>query len=68
MRGLEAVEERHRDVEHGNVGLELANQLYACAPVRSLADHFDALPLEQRLEALSQDHVVIRQHNPRRHR
>ena len=48
-RGLDAVQQRHRHVEDGDIGLELLGQPHGFAPVARLGDHLPVGPLFEHL-------------------
>jgi hypothetical protein len=61
---IDTVEERHRDVENRDVGLQRVAHGNGCVPVRSLADDLEPLVLQEGPEAFSDHHVIIGKHDP----
>src|SRR6266571_3458963 len=61
-RGIDAVQERHHDVEHGDVRLMLPRQLDRRPAIGSLGYDLEAVPLEQGTHALSEHDVIVGQH------
>ena len=64
---IEPVEQRHRQVEDNDVRLKLLCQPQSLPAVRGLPDHLEPFALHQGLQALPDDHMIIGQHNPKRH-
>ena len=59
-RRLEAAQARHRDVHHGDVGLEGLRPRDGLAAVGGLADHLHVVgQVEERLHAFADDGVVV---------
>src|SRR5262245_48224573 len=59
-RGLDAVEQRHPDVENGHIGIELDSLAYRIASVARLRNHAPVTAILENLsQALTQDCVVI---------
>ena len=59
-RRLEAAEARHRDVHHGDVGLEGLRPRDGLAAVGGLADHLHVVgQVDQGLHAFADDGVVV---------
>lgn len=65
-RGLDAVHVRHRQVEHGDVGLEIAHEVERALPVVGLADDLDALALQQRAQGMPQDLMIVSEQHAHR--
>ena len=64
QRRLEPAEARHRDVHHGDVGLEGLRPCDGLAAVRGLADHLHVVGhVDQGLHALADDGVVVGDEN-----
>ena len=64
-RRLDAVQQRHADVEHGDVGLELEDLLDGVAAVAGLGDDFPvALLLEDLPQPLPHERVIVAEHDP----
>jgi len=59
-RGVEAVQQRHRQVEHHDVGMELADGFHERPSVGNASDDV-TLRREQLLERLEQEGVVVGQ-------
>jgi hypothetical protein len=57
--GVEAVQQRHDEVEHDHVRLEAFSQLDGFAAVGGLADHVEPFALEQDAKALSENLMVV---------
>ena len=57
--GVDAVEARHLDVHHGEVGLELAGQLDRLHAVARLTADLEAGLLEQRAQIEPDDRLVL---------
>ena len=58
-RGVQAIEQRHHDVEDGHVRLELARKPDDLVPVGGFTDDIEAGGGEEKAQALSNDHMVI---------
>ena len=61
---LDPVEDRHRDVHHDDVGLELAGQAHGLAAVAGLGDHRHAGVLERPADRLAQELVIVGEEDP----
>ena len=63
-RGFEAVQERHRDVQDDDVGLELLGGVDEGPPVGDLADDV-VVSREQFLEGAEEERVIVGEQNSR---
>src|SRR5437870_1821183 len=63
-RGVEAVQQRHRQIEPGDVGGELRDHPDRRVAVVRLALNPEPLALQERPNALAEDPVIIGQENP----
>ena len=60
LRGLKAVEERHGDVHHDDIGMERPCHGHGLAPVVGLPDHLDLLVRKKEgAKALTHNGVVV---------
>src|SRR5215470_8994212 len=66
-RGVEPIQERHREVEHGDVRATLSGLTQRLLAVPGLGDDRVAFALQQSLESLPDDCVVVSEENPIRH-
>src|SRR6185295_12867552 len=62
--GLEAVEKRHGDVEHDDIGVQRLDRSNESAAVTHLTDDL-ALPCQQFLERAENERVIVGQENSR---
>jgi hypothetical protein len=56
---VEAVQDRHREIQDRHVRAAIASQADGLLAVRGFADDLEPLSLHQDLEALADDQVVI---------
>jgi hypothetical protein len=57
---FDAIEQRHRDIENGDVGLELGGEANCLPPIAGLANHLPARLFLQNLpEAISEQRVIV---------
>ncbi len=67
--GLDAVHQRHPDVEQADVGTQPERQAHGLAPVGGRADHLDAgLGIEQHRQPAADDGLVVGDQDPDGHR
>ena len=53
--GLHAIQHGHREIEDGNIGLEIECEPHSLLSVGGLADDCELLALEERFQPLSDD-------------
>src|SRR6516164_8065467 len=61
---FDAVQERHCQIENGNVGGQLAGKAGRLAPVRGLRHDLESLAFQERSDSLADDDVVVGEKNP----
>ena len=57
--GIDAVEQRHRDIEQRNVGMTLASHVHGFAAVASFGGNFESFLQKDSLQAVANHGVVI---------
>ena len=65
--GIETVQQRHRHVENGHVGLKPLREADSLVTIGRLADDIHAAALQQRSAPLANEEMVIGQNQPGRH-
>jgi hypothetical protein len=64
---IQAVQARHGEIEDGHIGAEDLGEPEGFTTVRRLADDFEPLPLQERLETLADDGVIVGQDDSKGH-
>ena len=65
---VEAVEQRHHEVEDRHIRLQLPRQTHGLMAVRGFPDDLEALALQEELHRLTNDGVIVGKENPNCHR
>jgi hypothetical protein len=65
--GVQSVELRHADVDHGDVGILTADQPHRFTTVRGLSGHRESGAFQQLPQSLPHEHVVVGEHQSDRH-
>lgn len=65
--GIQAVELRHADVHHGNVGILAAYQAHGLAAIGGFAGHDESCTFQQLPQSLPHEHVVVGEHQADSH-
>jgi len=66
-RRVQAVELRHADVHHGDIGVLATHQAHRLAAVGRLPRDHEPRALQQGLQSLSDEHVIVGEYQAYRH-
>ncbi len=57
--GVEAIQQRHGQIEHGHIRAQVAGPLDGLLAVRGFADNLKSLVLQETFQTLAKDLVIV---------